>query len=321
MKIVVLDGHTIVQDDLNWDGLKKFGQITVYDQTPYEEDVTVERIGDADVVMVSKVPMTASVMDRCPNLRYIGVTATGYNIVDVNAAKARNIIVTNVPGYGTDAVAEFVFALLLHLTRQIGVCNESVKKGDWISCKDFCYLPCNQMSLNGKYMGIIGFGQIGRRTAQLAEAFGMKLLVYTRHPKKEEESENLTFVTLEELYQKADVISLHCPLTEENYHMIDKNALERMKKTAFLINTSRGPLIDEQALAEALLKGSIQAAALDVVEQEPMSPECPLKEIDNCIITPHIAWASNECRELLIESIIKNLEAFLNGAPVHVVSK
>ena len=320
MKIVILDGHTITQDDLTWDSLRRFGDLIMYDQTPYDEEETVKRIDDAQLVLVSKVPITASVIKRCPNLQYIGVTATGYNVVDVKAANERGIIVTNVPGYGTETVAEFVFALLLHMTRQVGLCAQSVERGEWCKSQDFCYLPTSQISLFGKVMGIVGFGQIGRKTAEIAQAFGMKVLVFTRHPNPKLETKTLSFVSLDELLSQSDIVSLHCPLTEDNYHMINEETLQKMKPSAYLINTSRGPLVNEDALRTALTKGWIKAAALDVIEQEPMDPKCPLLGIPNCVIVPHIAWATKECRELLIQMIQENIEAFFNKNPIHVVS-
>lgn len=320
MKIVILDGHTITQNDLNWDMLSQFGEVTAYDRTPYEEDETIKRIGEAELVMTSKVPITASIMDRCPNMKYVGVTATGYNIVDVKAAGERGVTVTNVPGYGTETVAEFVFALLLHMTRQVSVCADSVQKGDWCKCEDFCYLPSQQMSLFGKTMGIVGFGQIGQKTAEIARAFGMKVIIYTRHPKKELETDGLSFASLSEVLCQADVLSLHCPLTEDTRYMMNEEAFRQMKRTAYLINTSRGPLVEEQALIKALKEGWIKGAALDVIEKEPMPEDCQLLGIPNCVIVPHVAWATKESREILIRIIGENIKAYLEGNPVNVVS-
>lgn len=320
MKIVILDGHTITQNDLNWDMLSQFGEVTAYDRTPYEEDETVKRIGEAELVMTSKVPITASIMERCPKMKYVGVTATGYNIVDVKAAAQRGVTVTNVPGYGTETVAEFVFALLLHMTRQVSVCADSVQKGDWCKCEDFCYLPSQQMSLFGKTMGIVGFGQIGRKTAEIARAFGMKVIVYTRHPKKELETDGLSFAPLSEVLRQADVLSLHCPLTEDTKYMMNEEAFRQMKPTAYLINTSRGPLVEEKSLIKALKEGWIKGAALDVIEKEPMTEDCQLLGIPNCVIVPHVAWATKESREILIRIIGENIKAYLAGNPVNVVS-
>lgn len=320
MKIVILDGHTITQNDLNWDMLSQFGEVTAYDRTPYEEDETVKRIGEAELVMTSKVPITASIMDRCPKMKYVGVTATGYNIVDVKAAAQRGVTVTNVPGYGTETVAEFVFALLLHMTRQVSVCADSVQKGDWCKCEDFCYLPSQQMSLFGKTMGIVGFGQIGRKTAEIARVFGMKVIVYTRHPKKELETDELSFAPLSEVLRQADVLSLHCPLTEDTKYMMNEEAFRQMKPTAYLINTSRGPLVEEQSLIKALKEGWIKGVALDVIEKEPMTEDCQLLGIPNCVIVPHVAWATKESREILIRIIGENIKAYLAGNPVNVVS-
>lgn len=320
MKIVILDGNTITQDDLNWDILRQFGEVTAYSSTPYQEDEVVKRIGDAELVLTSKVPITASVMERCPQMKYVGVTATGYNVVDVRSAALKGVTVTNVPGYGTETVAEFVFALLLHMTRQVSVCNDSVQRGDWCKSQDFCYLPSPQMSLFGKTMGIVGFGQIGQKTTQIAQAFGMKVMVYTRHPKKELETETLSFVSFPELLKEADVVSLHCPLTEETKYMMNEEAFRKMKPSAYLINTSRGPLVEEKALIKALKEDWIRGAALDVIEKEPMEEGCGLLGISNCVIAPHVAWATKECREVLIRIISENIKAYLDGNPVNVVS-
>lgn len=320
MKIVILDGYPITQKDLSWNSLCQFGEVTAYDRTPYEEQVVMERIGDAQLVLTSKVPITDRVMEQCPNMKYIGVTATGYNIIDVEAAARRGVTVTNVPGYGTETVAEFVFALLLHLTRQVSVFADSVQQGDWCRCEDFCYFPANQVSLSGKKMGIIGFGQIGRKTAEIAQAFGMKTLVFTGYPDKTIESEKLRFVTLEELLKQSDVVSLHCPLTEDRTHMMNEEAFRMMKPEAYLINTSRGALVEEEALAKALREGWIKGAAVDVIEQEPMREDCPLRGVPGCVIVPHVAWATKECRELLIQILGDNIREYLNGTPIHVVS-
>jgi glycerate dehydrogenase len=320
MEIVILDGKTLIQNDLSWDSFEELGKVTMYDRTPYEEEEIVKRIGEAEVVLTNKVPITASIMDRCPNMKYVGVTATGYNVVDVRAAAERNVIVTNAPGYATDAVAEFVFAMLLHMTRQVSLCSESVHRGDWCNSEDFCYLPGPQTSLGNKTMGLIGYGQIGKRTAEIAQAFGMNILVYTRHPKKEEETRQLTFVSLEEVLTKADVVSLHCPLTEENKYLINETTLRQMKPEAYLINTSRGPLVEEKALAKALKEGWIKGAALDVIETEPMPEDCALLDAPNCILAPHVAWATKECRENLMKMVRNSIQAYLDGKPVYVVS-
>lgn len=320
MKIVILDGHTIVQDDMNWDSFRKFGEVTAYDRTPYEEDETVRRIDNAQIVLTSKVPITAAVMDRCPNMKYVGVTATGYNIVDVKAARERGVTVTNVPGYGTETVAEFAFALLLHMTRKVAKSEQTVRRGDWLKSIDFCYLPVTQESLFGKTMGVVGFGQIGRRVAELSKAFGMKVLVYTRHPDTKMESDDIKFVDFDQVLRESDVVSLHCPLTKENQHMMDEEAFKKMKPTAYLINTSRGPLVKEADLKKALEEGWIRGAALDVLEKEPMEENCPLIGVKNCVIVPHVAWATNECRSMLLTMLEENIKAYLSGHPIHVVS-
>lgn len=320
MKIVVLDASTITQDDLNWDILKELGDLTDWVNTAHDEDSAAAHIGDADAALVSKVPITASLMDRCPNLKYIGVTATGYNNVDIQAAKERGIVVTNVPGYGTETVAEFAFSLLLHMTRKVAYMAETVERGDWLKSKEFCYFPCGQESLFGKTMGIVGFAAIGRKMAELAQAFGMKVVVHTNYPDREMESDRLRFVTFDELLKESDVVSLHCPLTEKRRHMMNEEAFSKMKKGAYFINTARGPLVDEKALAKALKEGWIKGAALDVLEVEPMREDCPLIGVPNCVIVPHVAWATYECRQKLIQIIYENLKAYSSGKPQNVVS-
>lgn len=318
MKIVVLDGYTLNPGDLDWKSLKAFGELTVHDRT--EGSLIVDRIGDAELVLTNKTPLSAETMKACKNLRYIGVLATGYNIVDVAAAKASGIIVTNIPTYGTDAVAQFAFALLLEVCHHVGHHAQTVREGEWSACPDFCYWHHPLIELAGKTMGLIGFGRIGQRTGEIARAFGMKVLAFDEYPNKAFEKEGISYTTLEALLAESDVVSLHCPLTDRNRGMINRESIARMKDGAILINTSRGPLVDEAALAEALDSGKLKAAAVDVVSTEPIRPENPLLKARNMLVTPHIAWAPKEARSRLLDIAVENVRAFLAGTPVNIVS-
>ncbi|OUQ13644.1 glycerate dehydrogenase [Lachnoclostridium sp. An14] len=318
MKIVILDGYTENPGDLSWDGFRRFGEVTVYDRTPAEQ--TVERIGDADIVYTNKTPITKEVLEQCPGIRYIGTLATGYNVVDVETAAKRGIPVCNVPGYGTAAVAQFTIGLLLELCHRIGAHSDSVKAGQWSACPDFCYWNFPQMELAGKTMGIVGFGSIGREVGRLAQAFGMEVLAYSRTKRPELETEHCRFVTLEELFERSDVISLHCPLFPETEGMINRSAIEKMKDGVLLLNTARGQLIVEEDLRAALDRGKVGGAALDVVAKEPISPDNPLLGAENIILTPHIAWAPKESRQRLMDIAVGNLKAFVDGKAVNVVN-
>lgn len=318
MKIVVLDGYTLNPGDLSWDSLKKLGTLTVYDRT--EEEKAAKRIGDAELIFTNKTPVSNKTMEACPNLKFIGVLATGYNVVDIEAASKRGITVTNIPSYATDAVAQYVFALLLELCHHVGEHSDSVKAGDWERSRDFCYWNEPLIELHGKTMGIVGFGRIGQKTAQIANAFGMNVLVFTPHPDKNQDSVHLRFVLLEELLKKSDVISLHCPLTPQSEKIINKETILKMKPHVMIINTSRGPLINEQDLYEALVSGKVSGAAADVVSSEPIRSENPLLNAPNIILTPHIAWAPKEARERLMNTAVSNLESYLRGEPVNVVN-
>ena len=318
MKIVVLDGYTENPGDLSWDGLRQFGKLTVYDRTPGE--LTAERIGDGEIVYTNKTPITREILDQCPGIRFIGTLATGYNVVDVEAAAERNIPVCNIPGYGTAAVAQFTMGLLLELCHHIGAHSDSVKAGEWSDCPDFCYWKTPQMELTGKTMGIIGFGSIGREVGRLAQAFGMRVLAYSRTRRPELETENCRYAELDELYAASDVISLHCPLFPENEGMIDREAIEKMKDGVLILNTARGPLIVEEDLREALDSGKVGGAAMDVVSREPISRDNPLLGGRNIILTPHIAWAPKESRQRLMDIAVDNLKAFMEGKPIHVVN-
>lgn len=318
MKIVVLDGYTLNPGDLSWDSLKKLGTLTVYDRT--EEEKAAKRIGEAELIFTNKTPVSNKTMEACPNLKFIGVLATGYNVVDIEAASKRGITVTNIPSYATDAVAQYVFALLLELCHHVGEHSDSVKAGDWERSRDFCYWNEPLIELHGKTMGIVGFGRIGQKTAQIANAFGMNVLVFTPHPDKNQDSVHLKFVLLEELLKKSDVISLHCPLTPQSEKIINKETILKMKPHVMIINTSRGPLINEQDLYEALVSGKVSGAAVDVVSSEPIRSENPLLNAPNIILTPHIAWAPKEARERLMNTAVSNLESYLRGEPVNVVN-
>lgn len=318
MKIVVLDGYTLNPGDLSWTELEKLGECTCYDRTPPEN--IVERISDAAIAFTNKTPLTRDILQQCPALRYVGVLATGYNVVDVAAAKEQGIIVTNIPTYGTSAVAQYVFALLLEICHHVGAHYEAVQAGEWAQRGDFSFWNYPLIELKDKTMGIIGFGRIGQVTAQIANAFGMKVLAYDNYRKKELETDVLRYAELDEIYACADVISLHCPLFDSTRGMINKASLAKMKPGVIIINTSRGPLIVEENLAEALANGQVFAAALDVVATEPIEADSPLLSAPNCIITPHIAWAPKESRERLLGIAVDNLSAFLAGSPVNVVN-
>ena len=317
MKIVVLDGYTLNPGDLSWDGIGGLGELSVYDRTP--EDQVVERIGDAEIVFVNKVKMTREILKQT-RIKYIGVLATGYNVVDTEAAAELGIAVSNIPTYGTDSVAQMVFALLLELCHHVGAHDEAVKKGQWSRSQDFCFWNFPLMELAGKTMGIIGYGRIGQRTGEIARAFGMKVLAYNRKPNRELESEALKFVELEELYAQSDIISLHCPLNESTQGIINKDSIRLMKESVIIINTSRGPLIVEQDLADALNYGKVYGAGLDVLAIEPVKEDNPLLTAKNTFITPHIAWAPRESRQRLMEIAASNVKSFLDGRAENIVN-
>lgn len=319
MKIVVLDGYTLNPGDLSWEGLKKLGDLVVYDRTPAEK--TIERIGDAEIIFTNKTIIDQTTLAACPTVKFIGVLATGYNVVNIQAAKEKNILVSNIPAYGTAAVAQFTIALLLEVCHHIGEHHNSVRNGDWTNCTDWCYWNHPLMELTGKTMGIIGFGKIGQATAKIAQALGMKILVYGSREIKELQSDTLQYVTLDELLANSDVISLHCPLFETTKGIINKNNIEKMKDGVIIINTARGPLIVEEDLAEALRSGKVYGAGVDVVSNEPIQANNPLLTTKNCIITPHIAWAAKETRSRLMDIAVTNLKNFLANTPIHIVNK
>lgn len=319
MKIVILDGYTENPGDLSWEGFEALGELTVYDRTTDHSQI-VERIGDAEGVYTNKTPITKGTIAACPNLKYIGVLATGYNVVDVNAAKEAGVMVTNIPTYGTDAVAQYAIALLLELCHHIGEHSDCVKKGDWTNNADWCFWNHPLIELAGKTMGIIGFGRIGQRTAAIAQALGMKVLAYDSYKNAALESETCKYAELDEVLAQADVISLHCPLFPETQGMINKDNIEKMKDGVMIINSSRGPLIVEEDLRDALNSGKVAGAALDVVSTEPIQMDNPLLSAKNCVITPHIAWAPKESRQRLMNIAVDNLKAFVAGKPENVVN-
>lgn len=323
MKIVVLDGYTLNPGDLSWKGLESFGDVTVYDRTTFNRDeveIIVERAKGAEAIFTNKTPITKEVLEQLPHLKYIGVLATGYNVVDIEAAKKKGIVVTNIPAYGTDTVGQMTFALLLELCNHVGAHSESVKHGEWTNNVDWCYWKYPMVELVGKTMGIIGYGRIGQATGRIAQAFGMKVMAFTPHPKKELESETMKYVDLDTLFKQSDVISLHSPLFEETNGMINKQTIAKMKDGVLIINTSRGLLVVEEDLAEALNQRKVGGAALDVVSTEPIKAGNPLLTAKNCLLTPHIAWAAVETRQRLLDMAIGNFEKFLAHNPVNVVS-
>ena len=318
MKIVVLDGYTENPGDLSWEGLAQFGQLRVYDRTGSEEEV-IRRIGDAEVVFVNKVPISRRVLDACPNIRFISVLATGYNVIDVKAAAEKGIPVSNVPAYGTAAVAQFAMALLLELCHHVAHHSEAVHAGRWASSPDWCFWDYPLIELSGKTMGIIGFGRIGQATGRIARAMGMEVLAYSRSV-REEAKALAEYVDLDSLLARSDVIVLHCPLFPETEGIINRENIAKMKDGVIIINNSRGQLVVEQDLAEALNSGKVLAAGLDVVSTEPIRPDNPLLGAKNCLITPHISWAPRESRQRIMDASVENLRAFLAGKPVNVVN-
>ncbi len=317
MRIVVLDGHTLNPGDLDWDELESLGECEIYDRTA--PDDVVNRARHAEIVLTNKTVLDASVIERLPELRYIGVMATGYNVVDIEAAAGKQIPVTNVPTYGTQSVAQMVFALLLELTQHVGHHAHTVREGKWAACEDFCYWDYPLVELAGLTIGLVGFGRIGRAVAAIARAFGMKVLVNDILVVRPEDAD-VEFVGLDALFAQSDVVSLHCPLTPETDGMVAAPRLGQMKRSAFLINTSRGPVVNDRDLADALNSGRIAGAGVDVLSVEPPGPDNPLLSARNCFITPHIAWATRAARVRLMRAVVDNLKAFLSGRPQNVVN-
>ena len=320
MKIVVLDGAVENPGDLSWEELGKLGELTVYERTSMTDEAEIaRRIGGASVVITNKTPITRGVLERCPSVRYISVLATGYNVIDCAAAREKGIPVSNVPAYGTDVVGQFAIALLLEICHHIGAHSEAVRQGRWEHSTDWCFWDYPLMELAGKTMGLIGFGRIGQKTGTIAKALGMEVLAYSPH-----ESESgraiAQYTDLDTLLAKSDVISLHCPLFPETREIINRETIAKMKDGVIILNNSRGPLIAEQDLADALNSGKVYAAGLDVVGEEPIRGDNPLLRAKNCIITPHISWASRESRQRILDCTVKNVKAFQAGAPIHVVN-
>ncbi len=312
MKIVVLESMAVNPGDLSWDWLSEFGDVEIYPRLADFEE-TSKRLKDADIVLLNKTPVDGALLDRCPKLKLICVLATGYNVIDCAAAKARNVVVCNVPAYGTTAVAQFTFGLLLEICHQIGHHDRLVHQGRWSSCPDFCFWDTPQMELAGKTLGIIGYGRIGQAVGKIAEAFGMKVLAYSR------KGGFPGYAPLDRLLAESDIVSLHCPLTPETTGLINRETLGQMKDGAILLNTSRGPALDEEAVAEALRSGKLRAAAVDVAASEPIPAASPLLTAPNCIITPHMAWAPKESRQRIMDSAAQSIRGFLAGRPVNTV--
>ncbi len=319
MNIVVLDGYAMNPGDLSWSEMEKLGELTVYDRTPKE--FLLKRIGDAEIVLSNKVILSRDIIEKTPALKYIGVMATGYNVIDTTAATERGIVVTNVPAYSTDSVAQLVFAFILEFCHHVGEHNRTVQEGSWTASKDFSFWNYPLIELKNKTLGIIGYGTIGKAVARLAEAFGLHVRVFSRTVRHELETDKTKFVTLNEVLEQSDFLSLHCPLTEDTKGLINKDNILKMKTGAFLINTSRGPIVVEQEVADALNTGKLGGAAVDVVSVEPIIKENPLLGARNCIITPHFAWASFEARTRLMDTLVSNVRAFIQGNPVNVVNK
>ena len=320
MKIVVLDGYTENPGDLSWTELEKLGQLTVYDRTAYgESPLIAQRIGDAEVIVTNKTPISQQTLEQCPNLKLIAVLATGYNVIDCAAARKKGISVVNVPTYGTASDSQYSIALLLEICHHIGHHDQSVHAGNWANNADWCYWDYPLIELEGKTMGIIGFGRIGQAEGRIARALGMRVLAYDLYPSDSGGAIG-AYVDLDTLYRQSDVISLHCNLPPENTRMINKDSIAKMKDGVILINNARGQLIDEQDVADALNSGKLAAAGLDVVYTEPIREDNPLLKAKNCIITPHISWAPKESRQRIMDVTAENIRAFLAGRPQNVVN-
>ncbi len=319
MKIVVLDGYTLNPGDLSWDEIGKLGELTVYDRTAPNEIVECTR--KAEIILTNKAPVSAITLEKLPDLKFITVMATGYDIVDIAAAGRRGIPVSNVPVYGTDSVAQFVFALLLELCHHVGAHQEAVEAGEWAASLDWCFWKSPQILLKGKKMGIVGFGRIGRRVGELAHAFGMEVMAFDPQSQESPVYDPFSWKSLREVFAEADVVTLHCPQIKDNAGFVNDELLDLMKRDSFFINAARGGLVNENALAQALNKGSIAGAAVDVVSIEPIRPDNPLLSAQNCLISPHIAWASLGARQTLMAETIRNIKAFISGNSINVVNK
>lgn len=314
MKITILDGNALNPGDLSWSPLEQFGELSVFPRT--SPDLVAERIGDSDVILLNKINITEDVLSKCPNLKYIGVQATGYNVIDLEACRKHGVTVTNVPSYSTSGVAQMVFSYISEFASRPALHDASVKNGDWVRCPDFCYWKTPLIELEGRTIGIYGYGSIGRKVAKIAKAYGMKVIVCTRTPKDDIENP----VDFDTLLKESDFLTLHAPLTEKTREVINKKNLSLMKKSAFLINTARGLLVNEQDVRDALDNGIIAGYAADVVSEEPMKSNNPLLGAKNCILTPHIAWAAVETRQRLLDVVVENLKCWTLGKPQNVVS-
>jgi glycerate dehydrogenase len=318
MKITVLDGYTLNPGDLSWEGIIKIGDVTVYHRTP--PDKIIERATGAEIVFTNKTPLSRETLSQLPALKYIGVLASGYNVVDTEAARAKGVSVTNIPGYGTDSVAQMTFALLLELCQHVQVHSDSVRQGKWAQSADFCYWDYPLVELAGKTMGIIGFGSIGRKVADIAASFGMLIIGNDKHRTDQSHRSNFRWAEVNGLLAESDVVSIHCPLFPDTKGLINRDSLRLMKSSAFLLNTSRGPVIVDEDLAEALNSDVIAGAGIDVLSVEPPAKDNPLFSAKNCLITPHLAWATKEARTRLMDIAVNNLVAFLDGNPINVVN-
>lgn len=321
MKIVILDGYTENPGDLSWAELEKLGEVTVYDRTPVDDDAEIQRrIGDAELVYTNKTPITKATIDACPQMKFISLLATGYNVVDYAYAKEKGVPVTNVPTYGTASVGQFAIALLLEICHHAAHHSQAVHEGRWEHNDDWCFWDYPLIELANKTIGIIGFGRIGQTTGKIAKAMGMKVLAFDSHP-NDGGQEIAEYVDLDTLLASSDVIALHCPLFPDTQGMINKNTIAKMKDGVIILNNSRGPLIVEQDLADALNSGKVYAAGLDVVSTEPIKGDNPLLKAKNCIITPHISWAPKESRQRIMDCAVENAKAYLAGVPINVVNK
>lgn len=319
MKIVVLDGYTENPGDLSWAGISALGELTVYDRTPYDDDEIIKRIGDAEVVITNKTPISKLTIDTCRNMKFIAVLATGYNVIDYKYAQEKGIPVSNVPGYGTASVGQFAIALLLEICNHVASHSDAVHEGRWEKNTDWCFWDYPLIELDGKTLGVIGFGRIGQQTGRIAKAMGMRVLATGSHP-TDSGREIAEYVELDELLAASDVIALHCPLFPDTKGIINKENISKMKDGVIIINNSRGPLIVEQDLADALNSGKVAAAGLDVVSTEPITGENPLLSAKNCLITPHISWAAKEPRQRIMDITEQNIKAYLSGSPQNVVN-
>ena len=319
LKFVVLDSYALNPGDLSWEWLENLGECEIYDRTP--ADKILERCIGADVVITNKTPITKDTLSKFSNLKYIALESTGYNVVDCEYAKEMGVPVSNIPAYSTNAVAQLTFSLILEITNAVGIHSESVRNGDWANCPDFCYWKTPLAELCGKTLGIVGFGQIGQAVADIAEAFKMNIVAVSGHETDQSHRKNFSWVDMDTLANTSDIISFHCPLTEKTTGLVNEEFIGKCKDGAIIINTSRGPIVDDQALANALNCGKLRGAGLDVLTVEPPKADNPLLSAKNCFITPHIAWAGFETRERLMKILEENVKAYLNGKPQNVVNK